>query len=60
MVGTALAVTIYWLVAVAVLGMYFVRQCRSGSGSGPGPKPSPAESYPAYKKSTHMLIPFIL
>ena len=57
MIGTAIAVSLYWLVAVAVLGAYFlysaVMEERFMTGLFP-------ESYPAYKRSTRMLIPFIL
>ena len=57
MVGTALAVTIYWLVAVAVLGTYFVYSASVEERIMVRLFPA---TYPAYKKSTHMLIPFIL
>jgi protein-S-isoprenylcysteine O-methyltransferase Ste14 len=57
MIGTALAVSIYWLVAVAVLGTYFVFSATVEERTMSRLFPA---TYPAYKKSTHMLIPFIL
>jgi protein-S-isoprenylcysteine O-methyltransferase Ste14 len=57
MVGTTIAVSLYWLVGVAVIGAYFlysaVMEERSMARLFP-------DSYPAYKRSTKMLIPFIL
>jgi protein-S-isoprenylcysteine O-methyltransferase Ste14 len=57
MIGTAVAVSLYWLIAVALLGGYFVysatREERYLTERFP-------EAYPRYKKSTKMLIPFIL
>jgi protein-S-isoprenylcysteine O-methyltransferase Ste14 len=57
MIGTTIAVSLYWLVAVAVLGAYFlysaVMEERFMTGLFP-------DSYPGYKESTKMLIPFIL
>jgi protein-S-isoprenylcysteine O-methyltransferase Ste14 len=57
MIGTTIAVSLYWLVAVAVLGAYFlysaVMEERFMAGLFP-------DSYPEYKESTKMLIPFIL
>jgi protein-S-isoprenylcysteine O-methyltransferase Ste14 len=56
MIGTAIAVSPSWLVAVAVLGAYFVYSAvveeRFMAGRFPG-------SYPEYKRSARMLIPFI-
>ena len=56
MIGSAVAVSLYWLVAVAVLGTYFIYSAtveeRNMSKLFP-------ESYPAYKRSTKMLVPFI-
>jgi protein-S-isoprenylcysteine O-methyltransferase Ste14 len=56
MIGTAIAVSVYWLVAVVLLGAYFVYSAvmeeRLMTGLFPG-------SYPEYKRSTKMLIPFI-
>jgi protein-S-isoprenylcysteine O-methyltransferase Ste14 len=57
MIGTAIAVSVYWLVAVALLGGYFIysatREERYLTEQFP-------ETYPAYKASTKMLVPFIL
>jgi protein-S-isoprenylcysteine O-methyltransferase Ste14 len=57
MVGTAVAVSLYWLIAVALLGAYFIYSAvveeRYMAERFPG-------SYPDYKRSTKMLIPFIL
>jgi protein-S-isoprenylcysteine O-methyltransferase Ste14 len=57
MIGTALAVGWYWIIAAAVLTVYFivsaVTEERYLAESFP-------ESYPQYKHSTKMLIPFIL
>jgi protein-S-isoprenylcysteine O-methyltransferase Ste14 len=56
MVGTAVAVGSSWLVVAAVLGAYFVYSAvmeeRYMAGRFPG-------TYPAYKRSTKMLIPFV-
>ena len=56
MVGTAVAISWYWLVAAVVLGGYFgysaVTEERFMAERFP-------DAYPAYKRSTKMLIPFI-
>jgi protein-S-isoprenylcysteine O-methyltransferase Ste14 len=56
LLGTAIAVNLYLLVPVAVLGAYFVyaatREERRMAELFP-------DSYPEYKRSTKMLIPFI-
>ena len=56
MIGTAVAVSLYWLVAVVLLGAYFVYSAfmeeRLMSGLFP-------DSYPEYKRSTKMLVPFV-
>lgn len=57
MVGTALAVTIYWLIVALIAGAYFVYSASVEEGNMTRLFPA---TYPAYKKSTHMLIPFIL
>jgi protein-S-isoprenylcysteine O-methyltransferase Ste14 len=55
--GTALATNIYWLIALAVLGPYFVYSAtveeRMLSTSFP-------EEYPRYRARTKMVIPFVL
>jgi len=57
MVGSAIAISVYWLVAVVLLGAYFVYSAvmeeRHMARTFPG-------TYPRYKQSTKMLIPFIL
>ncbi len=57
MIGTTIAVSLYWLVAVVLIGPYFVYSAvveeRMMAGLFPG-------SYPQYKRSTKMLIPFIV
>jgi protein-S-isoprenylcysteine O-methyltransferase Ste14 len=56
MIGTTIAVSLYWLVAVVVVGGYFVYSAFTEERLMAGLFP---ESYPAYKRSTKMLIPFI-
>jgi protein-S-isoprenylcysteine O-methyltransferase Ste14 len=55
-VGMTIAVSLYWLIAVVVLGAYFaysaVMEGRYLAETFP-------ETYPAYKRSTKMLVPFI-
>jgi protein-S-isoprenylcysteine O-methyltransferase Ste14 len=57
MVGTAIAVSPYWLIAVAILGAYFlfsaVIEGRTMAKLFP-------VAYPPYKRATKMLIPYIL
>jgi protein-S-isoprenylcysteine O-methyltransferase Ste14 len=56
MVGTAIAVSWYWVIAVALIGAYFIysatREERYMSGVFP-------DAYPAYQHSSKMLIPFV-
>jgi protein-S-isoprenylcysteine O-methyltransferase Ste14 len=56
LVGTAIAVSWYWLIAVVVLGAYFIysaiREERYLAETFP-------DTYPDYKRSTKMLVPFI-
>jgi protein-S-isoprenylcysteine O-methyltransferase Ste14 len=56
MVGTAIAVSVYWLVAVLLLGGYFLYSAIMEERLMAGLFP---DSYPAYKQSTKMIIPFI-
>jgi protein-S-isoprenylcysteine O-methyltransferase Ste14 len=56
-VGTAIAVSPYWLVAVALLGAYFVYSAVMEERFMVSRFP---DSYPRYKQSTKMLIPFVL
>jgi len=57
MIGTTLAVSVYWLVAVIFMGVYFsvsaVTEERYMAEQFPG-------TYPAYKRSTKMLIPHVI
>jgi len=57
MVGTAIAISLYWLIAVVVLGAYFVYSAVMEERYMTERFP---DSYPDYKRSTKMLIPFIL
>ncbi len=57
MVGTTVAVSLYWLVAVVVIGGYFVFSAVHEERYMTEQFP---DSYPAYKRSTKMLIPFVL
>ena len=56
MIGSALALNVYWLIAVAIPAAYFIfsatREERYLAGRFP-------DSYPQYKRSTKMLIPFL-
>jgi protein-S-isoprenylcysteine O-methyltransferase Ste14 len=56
MVGTALAVSWYWLIAVGVLGMYFVYSAIMEERYMTSLFP---DAYPAFRRSTKMLIPFV-
>ena len=57
MVGTAIAVSPYWLNAVAILGAYFLFSAVIEERT--MAKLFPA-AYPPYKRATKMLIPYIL
>jgi protein-S-isoprenylcysteine O-methyltransferase Ste14 len=57
MVGTAIAVSPYWLIAAAILGAYFLFSAVSEERT--MAKLFPA-AYPPYKRATKMLIPYIL
>lgn len=57
MLGTAIAVSLYWLVAVVLIGAYFLYSAKVEERTMAGLFP---RSYPEYKRSTKMLIPFIL
>jgi len=56
MVGTTVAVSVYWLIAVVLLGAYFVYSAVMEERYIAGVFP---DAYPRYKQSTKMLIPFI-
>lgn len=55
--GTALATNIYWLIAFAIMGVYFVYSASVEERILTESFPS---SYPAYRAATKMLIPFVL
>jgi protein-S-isoprenylcysteine O-methyltransferase Ste14 len=57
MVGTAIAVSWYWLIAVVLLGGYFIYSATVEERNMAKNFP---DAYPAYKRSTKMLIPFVL
>jgi protein-S-isoprenylcysteine O-methyltransferase Ste14 len=56
MVGTAVAVSWYWFVAVGVLGAYFIYSATAEEHYMTKLFP---DAYPAFKRSTKMLIPFV-
>jgi protein-S-isoprenylcysteine O-methyltransferase Ste14 len=56
MVGTTVAVSLYWLIAVVLLGAYFVYSAVMEERYLAKLFP---DAYPRYKQSTKMLIPFI-
>jgi protein-S-isoprenylcysteine O-methyltransferase Ste14 len=57
MIGTTIAVSLYWLAAVAIIGAYFLYSAIMEERSMGRLFP---DSYPAYKRSTKMLIPFLV
>jgi protein-S-isoprenylcysteine O-methyltransferase Ste14 len=57
MVGTALAVSWYWFIAVVLLGGYFIYSATVEERYMTGLFP---DAYPTYKSTTKMLIPFVL
>ena len=57
MIGTTIAVSLYWLAAVILLGAYFLYSAIVEERNMSQLFPS---SYPQYKRSTKMLVPFIL
>ncbi len=57
MLGTALAVTFYWFIAVVVLGIYFIYSATVEEKIMAASFPS---AYPSYRTKTKMLIPFVL
>lgn len=56
MIGTTIAVSLYWLVAVLLLGAYFVYSAFIEERYMTSLFP---DTYPQYKRSTKMLVPFI-
>jgi protein-S-isoprenylcysteine O-methyltransferase Ste14 len=57
MLGSALAASAFWLIIFAISGMYFVFSARVEEKLMESQFP---KVYPAYKRKTKMLIPFIL
>jgi protein-S-isoprenylcysteine O-methyltransferase Ste14 len=57
LVGTTVAVSLYWLLAVILIGGYFIYSAVMEERYMAGVFP---DTYPRYKDSTKMLIPFIL
>jgi len=57
MIGTTLAISLYWIAAVVLFGAYFIYSARVEERNMERLFP---DAYPAYKRSTKMLIPFIL
>jgi protein-S-isoprenylcysteine O-methyltransferase Ste14 len=57
MVGTAIAVSPYWLIAVAILGAYFLFSAVIEERTMTRLFPA---AYPPYERATKMLIPYIL
>jgi protein-S-isoprenylcysteine O-methyltransferase Ste14 len=56
-IGTALAVNLYWLIALVVLGAYFIYSARVEEHNMAKSFP---DSYPTYRAHTKMLVPFVL
>jgi protein-S-isoprenylcysteine O-methyltransferase Ste14 len=57
MLGTALATSLYWLLAVGVLGIYFIYSATVEEKLMTASFPA---TYPSYRTRTKMLIPFVL
>ncbi|HEX6539255.1 MAG TPA: isoprenylcysteine carboxylmethyltransferase family protein [Candidatus Dormibacteraeota bacterium] len=57
MVGTGLAVGLYWLIVAAVMGVYFIYSATVEERNMARLFPA---TYPAYRQHTKMLIPFLL
>lgn len=55
--GTALATNLYWLIALAVMGAYFLYSARVEERLMDTAFP---DRYPSYRAQTKMLIPFVL
>jgi protein-S-isoprenylcysteine O-methyltransferase Ste14 len=56
MIGTAVAVSWYWLIVAVVIGAYFIYSAVIEERYMTGVLP---DTYPAYQRSTRMLLPFI-
>jgi protein-S-isoprenylcysteine O-methyltransferase Ste14 len=55
-IGTAIAVSLYWMIAVAVIGAYFIYSATVEETNMARLFP---DTYPPYKQSTKMLIPYL-
>ena len=56
MIGTAVAISLYWLIVAALFGAYFGYSARAEERYLTETFP---EAYPAYQRSSKMLIPFV-
>ena len=57
MIGTTVAVSLYWLVAVILIAAYFLYSATMEERYMAGVFP---DAYPRYKSATKMLVPFIV
>jgi len=57
MLGTALAISLYWLIVAPIVGGYFIYSARTEERYMTELFP---DAYPAYKSHTKMLIPFLV
>jgi protein-S-isoprenylcysteine O-methyltransferase Ste14 len=57
MIGTAVAISLYWVIAVVILGGYFIYSAFNEEHYMAEQFP---DTYPEYKSSTKMLIPFVV
>jgi protein-S-isoprenylcysteine O-methyltransferase Ste14 len=57
LLGTALATSLWWLIAVVVIGGYFIHSARVEEGIMTSAFP---DAYPSYRMHTKMIIPFVL
>lgn len=57
LIGSAVAISLYWLVAVVLIGAYFIYSATVEEHNMAQLFP---DKYPRYKSSTKMLIPFVL
>jgi protein-S-isoprenylcysteine O-methyltransferase Ste14 len=56
-IGTAIAVSPYWLIAVAIVGAYFLISALIEERTMTKLLPT---AYPPYQRATKMLIPYVL
>ncbi len=57
MVGTGLAISLWWLIACVLIGAYFIHSARVEEGNLLRTFP---RQYPIYRARTKMLVPFVL